>query len=480
MNYLNNNLLLINEYQNLYKDGIDIDLLISKFHNNKLANHNGVDYGRFRIFIDSCMLLLNKEKYEFYMKNQCGYKDYLQNIKSNTYFNSYIGSVKKELMLLKKQDIEVFHSLKNKNITPWKQMAKIRNSMAHMQYGNFTSAENGFIRYYYLYNKDKGVRKDYGIVFESILHDLIHTFFSNYSYGVLFKVSLFSKYNFLKNKKSLFFDYYEFKLKEEYLTKYDGHSINPTSELAKISRNEKELLAYISQNGAKFSITKKSGFNYIFNPKYIKFKRKYNLNNKTDYYYGLKTLFDFNTEISNFLVHIGQLNEVLYKYSIIHSDSSFSYIEKENYKKKFKNILSALEEDENAKFAFDIGFEYLKIMNFILRIEDDDYVKLEYDKVDVSMFLYKENDLKKYIENNENKVSLQNYIIDRMRNSLMHGRIDISLNNKGNIIFVFTDKYYKREEKIEILFNDLQNFLNQKILYENIPTETSFLIFNNI
>lgn len=78
MNYLNNNLLLINEHQNLYKNGINIDFLIEEFHNNRLPNHNGVDYGRLRIFIDSCMLLLNKEKYEFYSKKQCGYKDFLK------------------------------------------------------------------------------------------------------------------------------------------------------------------------------------------------------------------------------------------------------------------------------------------------------------------------------------------------------------------------------------------------------------------
>lgn len=383
-------------------------------------------------------------------------------------------------MLSENNDVQVFHSLENENITPWAQIAKIRNSMAHMQYGNFAIDENGFIRYYYLYNKDKGVRKDSGIVFESILHDLIHTFFSNYSYGILFKVSLFSKYNFIKNKKSLFYDYYEFVLKEEYLTKYDGYNINPTSELAKISRNEKELFDYIEKNCAKFTITRKSGLDYIFNPKYINFKRKYNLNNRTDYFYGLKTLFDFNTEISNFLVHFGQFNELLYEYSIMNNDKSFSSIEKENYKKKFENALSALREDENAKFAFNIGFEYLKIMNFILRIEDDDYPKLNYEKIDVSMFLYNKNDLEKYIKNKGNKVLLQNYIIDRMRNALMHGKIGISLNSKGNIVFVFTDKYNKREEKIKICFNNLQSFLNQKVLYENIPKETSFFIYNNI
>lgn len=480
MNYLNNNLLLINEYRMLYNNGIDINKLIFKFDNNDLQKYNGIDYGRFRIFIDSCMLLLNKEKYQLYSKNQCGYKDFLERIKNNDRFNAYIEFIKEEGLLSTNQDIKVFLSLENRNGTPWDQIAKIRNAMAHMQYGNFTSSENGVIWYYYLYNKNKGIRKDLGIVFEPILHDLIQSFFSNYSYGVLFKVSFFSKYNFLKDRKSFFHDYYEFELKKEHLTKYDGYNNNPTSELAKKLRNEKELFDFISKNNNKFIITRKSGFNYIVKPKYIKFKRKYNLNNKTDYFYGLKILFDFNTELSNFLVHIGQLNDILYEYSIINSENNLSDLEKERYINSLRHQLLALQEDENAKLAFDIGFEYLKIMNFILRIEDDDYIKLKHYEVDVSMFSYDEKSLEKYINDNENRNSIHDYIIERMRNSLMHGRIDVTIDNRGALMLIFTDEYNKREEKIKIALDDLKIFLSQKCLYDNVPKDTAcFIIQKN-
>ena len=37
----------------------------------------------------------------------------------------------------------------------------------------------------------------------------------------------------------------------------------------------------------------------------------------------------------------------------------------------------------------------MKIMNFALRTEDDDYEKLDYAKVDVSMFFYDEEALRK-------------------------------------------------------------------------------------
>ena len=74
------------------------------------------------------------------------------------------------------------------------QIMTIRNSMAHMQYGNFFSQENGTLILYWLYNKDDGIRKDSGIVFEFVLHELIQRFFNNYSSGLCLKF-LFSKYS---------------------------------------------------------------------------------------------------------------------------------------------------------------------------------------------------------------------------------------------------------------------------------------------
>ena len=66
LNYINNNLVLINEYQNLYFQDINIDKLIEGFRTEDIIMHNGFDYGRFRVFIDSCSLLLNKEKLNNY------------------------------------------------------------------------------------------------------------------------------------------------------------------------------------------------------------------------------------------------------------------------------------------------------------------------------------------------------------------------------------------------------------------------------
>ena len=41
LNYLNNNLVLINEYQNLYFQEINIDKIIERFRTGEIIKHNG-------------------------------------------------------------------------------------------------------------------------------------------------------------------------------------------------------------------------------------------------------------------------------------------------------------------------------------------------------------------------------------------------------------------------------------------------------
>jgi len=79
--------------------------------------------------------------------------------------------------------------------------------------------------------------------------------------------------------------------------------------------------------------------------------------------------------------------------------------------------------------------------------------------------------LKNNIFNNE----LQHYIIERMRNALVHGNMAVSLSKKGEVMVIFLDIYNKREEKIEINFDDFNAFLSQECLYNGVPKETLVL-----
>lgn len=474
LNYINNNLVLINEYQNLYFQEINIDKLIEGFRTEDIIMHNGFDYGRFRVFIDSCSLLLNKEKLNNYCKNRYSFREFIKEVEKVTYLKDYFEFIKQEPLTSDISNICLYYSFENKKKNPWDQVMTIRNAMAHMQYGCFFPQENGTIIYYCLYNKDQGIRKDSGIVFECVLHELIQRFFSNYSSGILFKNTFFSRYSFRLQKKSIW-KYYFYEITPKICNEnlYNGYNQWLMNDLAKVSTDNKKLLLFLQKNKDKINVREFELNKIIKIRDYKKIAKKLKLQTRDEYFYGLKTFLDFETVLSNFLVHIGQLNNVLYSYCTKRDSENVTQNELQEYKKQLEKSLLELREDENAKISFKIGFVYLYAMNFALRTEDDDYKKLKYQELDVSKFKYQKENWVQYSQRNKTQnCILQKYIVERMRNSLMHGHIEILLNNKGEIEFIFRDKYNQREEVISIILEDLEEFLSQKCLYKDIPQKT--------
>lgn len=458
LNYINNNLVLINEYQNLYFQEINIDKLIEGFRTEDIIMHNGFDYGRFRVFIDSCSLLLNKEKLNNYCKNRYSFREFIKEVEKVTYLKDYFEFIKQEPLTSDISNICLYYSFENKKKNPWDQVMTIRNAMAHMQYGCFFPQENGTIIYYCLYNKDQGIRKDSGIVFECVLHELIQRFFSNYSSGILFKNTFFSRYSFRLQKKSIW-KYYFYEITPKICNEnlYNGYNQWIMNDLAKVSTDNKKLLLFLQKNKDKINVREFELNKIIKKRDYKKIAKKLKLQTRDEYFYGLKTFLDFETVLSNFLVHIGQLNNVLYSYCTKRDSENVTQNELQEYKKQLEKSLLELREDENAKISFKIGFVYLYAMNFALRTEDDDYKKLKYQELDVSKFKYQKENWVQYSQRNKTQnCILQKYIVERMRNSLMHGHIEILLNNKGEIEFIFRDKYNQREEVISIILEDLQ------------------------
>lgn len=477
LNYLNNNIILINEYQELYKNGIDINSVIEKFKTEELVTHNAFAYGRFRVFIDSCMLLLNKEKLNYYYKNKYCYKEFLDKINRDDELKPYLEYYKKERISVDIDGTYLFYSLEGIEKNTWNQVDTIRKAMAHMQYGNFCQQENGRMLYYFLYNKDKGVRKDAGIVFEPLLHKFVHVFFSNYSYGILFKNTFFSRYSFEKREITRNLYFYEITCKKEKMEIYNGYNANLMSEFAQISHEGQNVFVFLEEHKEKLNIKERQVKDIISIRKYNKLAKKYRLNSYEKYIYGLKTLLDLETELSNFFVHISHLNEALYEYCCIHDCVQVNVSTVEKYKQQLEKEILELKEDESANLAFDLGFTYLKAMNFALRTEDDDYEKLKYGDVNVSMFEYNKNSFKKYVrDTNIDENRLQHYIIARMRNALMHGHIQTVINRKGQVVLIFLDNYNKRTDSIEICLEKLKIFLSQDCLYNGVPKTTPVFI----
>lgn len=479
LNYINNNLVLINEYQNLYLHEISIDKLIEGFRTEEIIMHNGFDYGRFRVFIDSCLLLLNKEKLNNYYKNRYSFKEFIKEVENDINLKDYYELIKQEQLTSDISNICLYHSFENKKKNPWDQVMTIRNAMAHMQYGYFSSQKNGTMIYYYLYNKDHGIRKDSGIVFEWVLHELIQRFFSNYSSGLLFKYTFFSRYSFRLRKKSIW-KYYFYEITPKICNEnlYNGYNQGIMSKLAKVSQDNKKLLRFLKENNERINVKELELNRTIKIRNYKKLAKKLKLQTRDDYIYGLKAFLDFEGELSNFLIHISQLNNVFYSYCTKRDSENVTQNEIEKYKKQLEKSLLELREDKNAKISFKIGFVYLYAMNFALRTEDDDYEELKYQELNVSKFKYQKENWIQYSQRNKTQNCLfPRYIVERMRNSLMHGNIEILLNNKGKIEFIFRDKYNKRDEVISIILEDLEEFLSQKCLYTGIPKKTlTFLV----
>ena len=479
LNYINNNLVLINEYQNLYLHEISIDKLIEGFRTEEIIMHNGFDYGRFRVFIDSCLLLLNKEKLNNYYKNRYSFKDFIKEVENDINLKDYYELIKQEQLTSDISNICLYHSFENKKKNPWDQVMTIRNAMAHMQYGYFSSQKNGTMIYYYLYNKDHGLRKDSGIVFEWVLHELIQRFFSNYSSGLLIKYTFFSRYSFRLRKKSIW-KYYFYEITPKICNEnlYNGYNQGIMSKLAKVSQDNKKLLRFLKENNERIIVNELELNRTIIIRYYKKLAKKLKLQTRDDYIYGLKAFLDFEGELSNFLIHISQLNNVFYSYCTKRDSENVTQNEIEKYKKQLEKSLLELREDKNAKISFKIGFVYLYAMNFALRTEDDDYEELKYQELNVSKFKYQKENWIQYSQRNKTQNCLfPRYIVERMRNSLMHGNIEILLNNKGKIEFIFRDKYNKRDEVISIILEDLEEFLSQKCLYTGIPKKTlTFLV----
>lgn len=479
LNYINNNLVLINEYQNLYLHEISIDKLIEGFRTEEIIMHNGFDYGRFRVFIDSCLLLLNKEKLNNYYKNRYSFKDFIKEVENDINLKDYYELIKQEQLTSDISNICLYHSFENKKKNPWDQVMTIRNAMAHMQYGYFSSQKNGTMIYYYLYNKDHGIRKDSGIVFEWVLHELIQRFFSNYSSGLLFKYTFFSRYSFRLRKKSIW-KYYFYEITPKICNEnlYNGYNQGIMSKLAKVSQDNKKLLRFLKENNERINVKELELNRTIKIRNYKKLAKKLKLQTRDDYIYGLKAFLDFEGELSNFLIHISQLNNVFYSYCTKRDSENVTQNEIEKYKKQLEKSSLELREDKNAKISFKIGFVYLYAMNFALRTEDDDYEELKYQELNVSKFKYQKENWIQYSQRNKTQNCLfPRYIVERMRNSLMHGNIEILLNNKGKIEFIFRDKYNKRDEVISIILEDLEEFLSQKCLYTGIPKKTlTFLV----
>ena len=231
MNYFLNNAKMIEFYEELYEklqeelhgNKSNIEEIKEKLYNsylNKLDNGyfdeiDIKDFSLFRVFLNGSMLLINKEKME-----EEGFKQ-LANYYENKIFNNpkdlrytdfskYIYTLERKYPKLRPINSfykDVLNSSKNSNL----KLKNIRNSFAHMQYGDFKFDSGGAVLFFKAYNYDKTKTAE-GIVFEPIFNEFVERIFSNNpNKGIAYNQSVFLNYLFNEKKIVNEMQFYEIK-----------------------------------------------------------------------------------------------------------------------------------------------------------------------------------------------------------------------------------------------------------------------------
>ena len=164
--------------------------------------------------------------------------------------------------------------------------------------------------------------------------------------------------------------------------------------------------------------------------------------------------------MSNFLFHFIELNDFIIEYKLL------------NNKEVLKDRINTLKEDEILYVPFKYMFLYLKAINILNRLEDDGLEKV--NNINIEGFKIKEfKELIKYII--KPKRAKKVYILERFRNSLAHGNIEVEFDLKEELQFIFKDIHKRKIKTIKIKAEDLERFLSQENFFENIKPKFKIL-----
>lgn len=469
--YFESNFELINYYQKLYRHGVDVSEVISKVEKNEEINLDIQDISRFQIFIDSCLFLWNTEKFEKEYKNNFEYKQFFEDMNQKQETKEHIKYLDEVLFHGNYKYFSGFYmSLDNEEVRPWDQVKKVRNGLAHMQYGNYVSAENGPLYIFYLYNKDKGKMKAEGIVIPYFFHEFVNRYYSNYTnMGIPLKHTWFS---FTKNKREIYFNTVKYIQGVKYVGEPKNH---PMNRFTFEQRRSETFYNYLESNKEIFehtlidisnSLSSEVIEGFFDNSSNAEVSRKY------------KLFYDTDTELSNFLVHINQLNGMIYNYSLRRNISAESPENKEQVNLDIIKGLKELYEDQDTSYTFRHLFNLLLLMNLVQFVQDEYIPDINFRKVSFYLvtpisinyenmcFKINERIIEHSIPSEEAANVCNDYYIDKIRNALMHGHISVKEESNDDLSFIFSDIYKGRNEQIGIKSSSIPEFINT-ILEEN-------------
>ena len=466
--FISNNIKLIEYYKRFYSKSISVEEFKQKILQFDSFDFQISDFTRFRVFLDSVLLIYNNEKvFLEYLKNQVEVKTFFDEINKPNKYTSYLSFYKDYMNNISGIDLEVIDQFyisidKSTQIRPYDQFKSIRNGMSHMQYGFFSHDSNDFLSNYILYNYDKGEMKRVGFVLEPVFHIFVQKYFSNYpSNGVPYKLSWIA----ISPERNVYLNSVTMaKSRKDKIIMDDNHPMMNFFNIYRTGDQDK-INTFLSNNSNIYDFKQQQ---LSFSEMAI-LMEQIGIDSETDINFkceNIKSFYDLESEFSNFLVHMIQLNDCIINYL------QYKQTDQTQLKQQislFINQLNELNEDTNKHWVFTKGFELLNLYNICLWGEDSDLENFDLTQINTNDFSIGDPCcLTKYYRNNKEEVDkigikfIKNiYVMERLRNSLMHGHIRFGINRENQIEYIFSDIHNTRIEEIHIEANKLKTFLIQ-------------------
>lgn len=168
-------------------------------------------------------------------------------------------------------------------------------------------------------------------------------------------------------------------------------------------------------------------------------------------------------ELSNFLLSISLLNDtIIQAINDVHNSANMSNEECKSSKSAIECSIKELQEDEPAILSFRIGLSLLGAWNIAYRLENSNFTPLDPSRISIEGIQYDNTKL--------NGQPPKEFILERFRNSLMHGNIKMKMDCSLGVIVIFEDRYRGdiKNKKIEIPLSVLEKFIEQPSFYDHI------------
>ena len=485
---------LIEYYQDIYSNGVILDKIV-----NTCKNQDMSELCRFRVFLDSCMVTLNKEKTVDTYSSKCDFEGFFRhvnndskpfrfinpdNLRKVSHFFFEEDRVKKEIIVPSDSKISLYYSSKTKDLSIDDQIKIVRNAFAHSQYSSFISdANSGRLLGYSVDNatSDDPNKVESGMVISDVVHVFVLAFYSDYaSIGIPYRNTFVCKYS-IKDKRNL--DYYNFvsvKSSNSSQHLYDGFSAeHPMKVLPLLMNDGSKLFDYIYKNMSEYEICEKPLEDIVTKEQIDSVCQKYNIpctdtliNNpfKQDI---MRLVSNTQQMVSNVLTSVSYLNDALIHYLAGESD----------YEELISVINEIQNEDGYSVMSNRVGFAILKswLVAYMLEYEKKCqtakgktvtyYSKtgvnldslVDYSNVNISTFDCDQNDMQNYIRSNANKPNAaEEYIVKRYRDALMHGQLYVEVNKRNQIVIAFYDrnKRTQTDRIVKITIENLESFVD--------------------